>query len=163
HAVRLELLAVDVVELVAVAVPLVDHVGAVGPLAQAVGQQVRRVEPQPHGAAHLRDRVLVVEQADDRVLAVALDLGGVGLRQADRVAGDLDDGALKPQADAEEGDLPFAGEADGLDLAADAAVAEAARHQHPVHAAQDALGALALDVLRLDAPDHYAGGQGDTG
>ena len=74
----------------------------------------------------------------------------VGVLQADDVAGELDHGALQAQADAEEGNLLLAGKADGLDLAADAAIVEAARHQHAIDAAQHALGPLALDLLRLD-------------
>ena len=42
------------------------------------------------------------------------------------------DGALHAQADAEERDPVLAGEADRLDLAVDAALAEAAGHQHAV-------------------------------
>src|SRR5262249_60246328 len=106
------------------------------------------------------DGVLLLEQAHHRVPAVAVDLGGVGVLQPDDVPPELDHGALQAQADAEERDGPLAGEADGLDLAGDAAVAEAARHQHAIDAAQDALGALALDLLRLDLADDHPGVQG---
>src|SRR5436190_452477 len=75
------------------------------------------------------------------------------LHQLDDVPRELDHRALESQADAEEGDALLPGEADGLDLAGDAAVAEAARHQDTVDAAQGALGPLALDLLRLDAAD----------
>ena len=51
------------------------------------------------------------------------------------------------------GMLPLAGEADRLDLAGDAAIAEPARDQDAVDAAQHALGPLALDFLRLDPAD----------
>ena len=95
--------------------------------------------------------------------AVAVDLRRVGVLQADDVAGELDDGALQAQTDAEERNLLLAGEADRLDLAADAAIAEAARHENAIDAAQHALGPLALDLLRLDPAHHDARGQGDAG
>ena len=79
------------------------------------------------------------------------------------VAGKLDDGALQAEADAEERDPALAGEADGLDLARDAAVAEAARHQDAVDAAQHALGPLALDFLGLDLADQYPTARGNAG
>ena len=89
--------------------------------------------------------------------AIAVHLRAVGVRQADHVAGELDDRALQAEADAEERHLPFAGKADGLDLAVDAAVAEAAGHQDAVAAAQHALGPFALDFLGFQLADHDPG------
>ena len=80
--------------------------------------------------------VLLVEQHDDRVRRVAVELGGVGVGQAHDVAGELDHRALQAQADAEERHLVLAGEADRLDLAVDAALVEAAGHEHAVDPAQ---------------------------
>ncbi len=75
----------------------------------------------------------------------------MGLLQPDHVAGELDHGALHAQADAEEGNAALAGEADGVDLALDAALAEAAGHEHAVDAGQQPLGPFALDRLAVDA------------
>src|SRR5262249_17731913 len=125
--------------------------------------EVARVRPQPHRAAQVRHLILLVEQADHRVPAVALDLRRVGVLQLDDVPRELDHRTLESEADAEEGDGLLPGEADGLDLAGDAAVAEAARHQDAVDAAQAALGPLALDLLRLDAADDDPAVQRDAG
>ena len=59
--------------------------------------------------------------------AVGLELGAVGLRHAADVAGELDDGDLEAEADAEERQFVLPGPADRLDHALDAALAEAAR------------------------------------
>ena len=83
--------------------------------------------------------------------------------QADDVAGELDHRALHPQADAEERNLPLAGKADRLDLAFDAALAEAAGHQHAVVAGQQPLGPFALDLLALDPLDADLRPVGDAG
>ena len=73
--------------------------------------------------------------------------------QADDVAGELDRRALHAQADAEERNLALAGEADRLDLAFDAALAEAAGHEDAVVAGEQPLGPFALDLFALDAAD----------
>src|SRR5207237_1187148 len=77
--------------------------------------------------------------ADNGVPTVAIDLGRIGVFEFDDVAGELDDGTLQAEADAEEGDVPLAGETDRFDLARDAAVAKAAGNREAVHAAQGAL------------------------
>src|SRR5262249_48364735 len=87
---------------------------------------------------------------------ITLDFGRIGVLQPQDVAGELDHGALQAQADAEEGHAALAGVADRLDLAGDAAVAEAAWHQHAVHPRQHTVRALALDVLRLNLAHQHA-------
>src|SRR5262249_44652487 len=144
QAVDGELLAVLIVQLVAVPVPLVDQDVAVGLVGQAALDQLARVRPQAHGAAFFGDGVLLVEHAHHRMRTIAVEFGAIGVAQADDVAGELDDRALQAQADAEEGDAAFAGVADGVDLAAGTAVVEAARHQDAVHAAEHALRPFAL-------------------
>ena len=72
------------------------------------------------------------------------------------MAGELDDGDLHAQTDAQEGDLLFSGVADGHDLALDAAPAEAARHQHAIHISDHLLARAALQSLGIHAHDLYA-------
>ena len=63
---------------------------------------------------------------------VLVELGRVGVRPGEDVAGVLDDGALHAEADAEEWYLVLARVPDRRDLALDAARAEPARHQNAV-------------------------------
>ncbi len=163
HAVRLELLPVLVVELVTVPVPLLNLRDAVSRQRPAALRQLARVRSQTHRTAHVRNGVLLVEQADDGVGEVVVDLRRVGVLQADHVAGEFDHRALQAQADAEERHALLPREADGLHLARDAAVAEAARNQDAVHAAQDAIRPLALDLLRLHLAHRHPALQGDAG
>ena len=72
------------------------------------------------------------EQADDGICAGA-EFGGAGVSQVGQVAGAFDDGHLHAEADAEERDAAFAGEAYGGDLAFRAAFAEAAGDEDAVH------------------------------
>ena len=58
---------------------------------------------------------------------------------------------------------PLAGEADGLDLALDAPLAEPARHEHAVDAGQQPFGPFALDRLAVDPLDADLGPMGDAG
>jgi hypothetical protein len=49
------------------------------------------------------------DQADDRVVGVAVELGAVGAVHAGHVAGELDDRQLHAEADAEVGHLVLTG------------------------------------------------------
>ena len=149
-----QLLAVVVVELIAVAVALGDLVGAVGPVGKAVVVgDAAGIGPQAHGAALLRDAPLVGHQVDDRVGGGLRQLAGVGVGHAAHVAGKLHHGHLHPQADAQEGDLVLPGKAHGGDLALDAPVAKAAGDQHAVDPRQQLGGVLVGDSLRVHPTD----------
>ena len=114
----LELGAVVVVELVAMAMAFLHLQRAVGLVRQAAGQEDARIFAQPHRAALVGDGELLVEHGDHGMAGVAVEFGAVGVVEVEDVAGEFDNGALQAQADAEEGDLAFAGIADGVDLAA---------------------------------------------
>ena len=143
EAVLLEVPPVGVVELVAVAVPLVDQVDAVGLAGHAVGGQGARPGAEPHRAAALADRLLVGHQADDGVLGRLCRTRCCWRPRARARPGELDDGALHPQADAEVRDAACPGVADRLDLALDPPHPEPAGHEDAVDPAQDRLGAPA--------------------
>ena len=63
-----------------------------------------------------------------------VEFAGVGVLEAADVARKLDAGGLHAQADAEVGHLLFAGVADGVQHALDAALAEAAGNEDAVEA-----------------------------
>ncbi len=109
---------------------------------------VRRAEA--HRAAHVLDVLLLGQQVDDRVRRLGVELGGVGAGHAADVARELGHGALHAQADAEERDLVLAAVLDGLDLALDAALAEAAGHDDAVRRAQPLLDRRRRDLLGVD-------------
>src|SRR6478735_1361992 len=102
---RLELLAVVVVDLVAVAVPLLDTPRAVGRADDRPGGEVGGVQTQPHRAAEVAgavdDVLLLLHRRDDGLGAVGVELGGRGLLEAGDVAVVLDDHALQAQAQAQ--------------------------------------------------------------
>src|SRR5919106_5666000 len=134
--VLLEALEIVVVDLVAVSVPFLDDPLPVEPRgARPLGQE-DRIQAQPHGPALVRERALLGQQIDHEVRGVGDELRGVGSGQAAHVTGVLDHRALHAEADAEVRHAFFARVADGLDLALDAPVAEAARHQDAVHVAE---------------------------
>src|SRR5690349_8332753 len=81
----------------------------------------------------------------------------MGIVQPNYMPGELDHRALHAEADAEEGDLPLAGEADRLDLPLDSPLAEPARHQNAIVAREQPLRPFALDLLALDAADPHLG------
>ena len=71
----------------------------------------------------------------------------------DDLAGELDDRALEPEAQAEVRDPVVAGEVGGEDLALDAAVAEAARDEDPGGALEPLVEVLVGQRLRIDPAD----------
>ena len=79
-----------------------------------------------------------------------LHLARIGVGQAQCVTRELDHGALHAQTDPQEGNVVLAGEAHGLDLTLDTAVAEARGHQDTGHLAQLRSHVLAGDLLRID-------------
>ena len=142
-----------VVELVAVAVALVDAGRAVGPGGEAVLRQLAGVAAQTHGAPLVGDPHLVGHQVDDRVLAVGGELPGLGPRQAADVAGELHHRHLHPQADAQEGHLVLPGVPDGGDLPLHPPAAEASGDQDPGTARQQLPGVGVGDGLAVHPPD----------
>ncbi len=95
------------------------------------------------------------------VALVKLGAGGSG--QAADVAGELDDGDLHAEADAEEGDAVFAGILGGSDLALGAAVSEATGNEDALKAAEIEFGTSFFDALGIDADDVHLAVVGGSG
>ena len=122
----------QVVDLVTMAVALVDHRLAEDlPRPRAV-VELHRVRAEPHRPPHVGDLLLLGQQVDHREGGLRVELGRVGTVHPRHVAGELDHGRLHPEADAEIRDVVLARDARRLDLALDPAVAEAAGDEDPV-------------------------------
>lgn len=118
---------------------------------------------EPHCAAFAVDGFLAFEEADDGVASIGGEFGAVGVGESEDIAGEFDDGALHSEADAEEGDLMFAGELDGLDFAFDTAHTEAAGNENAVDAFEVHFGALAFEVFGFESFDDDLCGVGEAG
>src|SRR5215471_492856 len=103
-----ERLLVETVELVAMAVTLVDHVAAVERVRLRSGLQLARVGPQPHGAAEIVHAEQIAQLVNDVGLRFGRAFGGVGVRQTTHVPRELDRSPLESVTDAEVGDVPLA-------------------------------------------------------
>lgn len=99
--------------------------------------ELARIDAKAHGAAFFGDVFLVWHEVDDRVLGVRDEFGGVCAGHAAYISGKFNDGALHTEAEAEERDLIDARILDGVDLALDAAVAEAAGNDDAVDTLED--------------------------
>ena len=106
---------------------------------------------ETHGAAHLFNAEQFAEFVDDAVLAGGIELAGVGVFEAADVARELDAGGLHAEADAEVGDLLFAGVADGVQHALDAALAETAGDEDAVEAFELRFVAAVFGSFRFEA------------
>src|SRR5579885_3503380 len=150
-----ELLAVGIVELVAVAVALGDPLAAVEPPRPRALLEHAGIGAEPHRAALLREAALRGHEIDHGVRRARIDLGGVRARKAADVAGELDHRHLHAEADAGKRHPLLARPAHRRDLALGAARAEAHRDEDAV-GGLDALGQplvgdlLGVDVDRLD-------------
>src|SRR5262245_1628101 len=109
-----------------------------------------RIEAQSHRAALVGKPALIGQEVDHEVRRVGVELRGAGAGEPADVLRVLDHRTLHAQTDAEIRYAPLARVADRLDLAADSAIAEAARYQDAVDAGELRLGAVALDVLGVD-------------
>ncbi len=98
-------LAVFVIELIAMAMTLVNEIRLISRMGQTAGDERARPGAQSHGAATILDRVLFIQQRDHRVLRGRIEFGAVGVVQAEGAAGEFDDGGLHAQADAEIRDV----------------------------------------------------------
>ena len=120
--------------------------------------ELDRVGAQAHRPAEVGDLLLLGQQVDDRPLGLDVELGRVRAVHAGHVAGELADGDLHAEADAQVGDPALAGDPDGADLALDAAAAEAAGDEDAVGAGEALLGllvgleGLGVDPVDLDPP-----------
>ena len=100
---------VQAVELEAMAMALVDQIGAVDLPRQRSGRQLARVAAQPHRAAELVDAEQIAQLVDHLVRRGLVDLGGIGAVEAAHVARVLHGGPLEAVADAEERDAVACG------------------------------------------------------
>src|SRR5450759_1928266 len=114
---RLQALFVFAVELVAVAMALVDLARAVGFVCHAALGQAASPASQPHGAAQLVDTLEFAELEDDAVRRAGVELGGIGGFEAAHIARVFDHQGLHAEADPEVGHLALAGEPDGVEHA----------------------------------------------
>ena len=82
-----EQLAEFIIELEAMAVPLVDHRLPVGGAGAGALGQATGPGTQAHGAALVRDIALLGHQVDHRVFGESVELGAVGLVAVQQLAG----------------------------------------------------------------------------
>src|SRR4051812_12406741 len=124
------------VELVAVAVPLVDDVAAVQRVRFRSRAQLALVGAEPHRPAEIVHAEQVAQLVNHVGARLGRTLGGIGVRQAADVSRVLDRRPLEAVTDAEVGDAAVARDLGGAHHPARAAVAEAAGHQDAVGAVE---------------------------
>ena len=155
HARALKLLAEEVIELVAVTVALGDLACAVGGIRLRALAEHAGVFAETHRAALGGHADLVGQERDDRVRGEGGELRAVRVGPADGVARKLDDGDLHTEADAEIGHAVLTRVLRGEDHALDAAVAEAAGHQHARAAAENGGDILRRQRFGIDPLDRH--------
>jgi len=148
HALLQQLVAEDVVHLVAVAVALLHPIGPVDFVGARAVLDAAVVLPEAHRPPLVGDLLLLLHEVDDGVGGVLVELGGVGPVPPAHVPRKLDDGALQPQADAEEGHVVLPGVLGRQNLALHAPVPEAGRHKHPRHVSELGFYGVRRQVLR---------------
>ena len=129
----LKLLAVGVVKLVTMPVAFIDFLGAVQLGGLAAGRQFAGLCAQAHGAAHVGDVLLFVEQGDDEVGCLRIKLRRMRACQLQCVPGKFNTGDLHAEAQSEVRHIIFACVLGGQHLAFHAAFTKASRHEDAVH------------------------------
>lgn len=172
HALFLELGHIGVVHLIAVTMAF-SHDVAVDLVGERTLFDGNFLTAEAHRAAEVGRLVALLDAAravlplgdegDDGMGRVGIELGGVGSAETAHVTGELDDGHLHAEADAEERDLVFTGELDGLDHAFRATLAETSRDEDRIDVLKDLLGAFLFDLAGVDVADLDAGLRADAG
>ena len=150
HACLAELVDILVVELVAMAVTLGNHLGAINLVGLAAFLQAAGIGAEAHGATHIGDVFLLFHHIDDGVSGGRGNLDGMGIGIAKHIACELDHGALHAKADAEKRYLVFASIAHGHNLTLDATSAEAGSHENTRKALQTLVNVLLGEVFGID-------------
>src|SRR5581483_6558461 len=153
HPLLVERFLVHAVELVAVAVPLVDQRRAVHFLRERSRRQLAGVRAEAHRPAEIVDAEEIAQLVDHFCARIRVDFGGVGVGEPRDVARVLDGRPLEAVTDAEVGDLPLARDLRRLHHPARAAVAEAAGHEDAVRAVEQAIAAGLFERFGFDPLD----------
>ena len=95
-----EFLTVFVVELITMAMTLLDLSLAVSSQRMRALTQFARIGTEAHRAALVLDTLLGLHEVDDRMLRLLIEFGAMCVRHATDVAGKLDDRTLHAQAEA---------------------------------------------------------------
>src|SRR3954447_3243842 len=139
-----ELWPEGVVDLVAVAMALVDDALAIGGVGARPVLDVDGVGAEAHRAAEILDLLLLGQEVDHGVGRLRVHLRRVGAVEPDDVPCELGDGDVHAEADSEVRNVALASDAAGGDLPLPPARAESARDKH-------AVGALELPRSLFDA------------
>ena len=102
------------------------------------------------------------DQADHRIPGIGIDLGGIGVVEADDVAGKADHRRVEAVADAEVGHVVLPRELGGADHALETPGAEPARHEYGVHVLQR-VAAVALKLFGVHVAHVHLGAVLDPG
>src|SRR5262249_53982123 len=102
------------VELVAMAMALVDFARSVRSIRETVLHQLTGPASQPHSAAEIVDAFQFAQLENHAMRGARVELGGIGRLQAAHVARKLDYQCLHPEADAEVRHFPFARETNAV-------------------------------------------------
>src|SRR5271154_7336941 len=105
-------------------VALADLRLAVSCLGKAAFGETAGISAKAHGAAQLLDSLQFSQLIDDAIRRAGIEFGGIRASERANIAGKLDDHGLHPKTDAEIRDAFFAGAANGIQHAGNAALAE---------------------------------------
>ena len=142
--------------------PLAHAAGLVGPLGAGAGHQLAFIGAEPHGGALVDDLLLLLHDVDHGMRRLLVKFRAVGAAEAQDVAGKFHDGHLQAETKPVIRHAMLPGIAGRGDLAFDPPLAEAARHENAVQAAEGGQAALGLERLGIDADDVHLGIVGDA-
>ena len=159
------LFAVSGVEFVAVAVTFVNGVHAMVKLMGAGARQKGGFAgSQSHGSSHVGEALLFFLQADDRMGAVFIEFGGVGVGQSTDVAGKFDGRDLHAEADSKEGNPGLTGILGRFDFPFDAPLSESTGDEDAIYFSDDLGGGEFFEIFGInffDVDDGVVFGTGD--
>src|ERR1039458_8761372 len=145
----LQAFAQKVVDLIAVAVALVDDGLAVDVPSERAVVELDRIGAQAHRSPEVGHLLLLGQQVYHGVGGLDVELGRVGTLHARHVPSELGHGALHAETYAQVGDLLLAGDLSGGDLPLDPSGTEAAGNEDAIGAGEELLHRRAPIRVRL--------------
>ena len=150
HVVCHKLLAVCIVEFIPMPMSLTHLICAITGVGEALRIETCFLRTESHRSTFVRNRFLIIEQTNHRMRTIFIKLARMGSLQVDDVTGKFNDRTLHPQTDSEQGNTPFPGKTDCLDLTFNTPFPKTARNQNTIVCCKKPLRPFRLDLFTLN-------------
>ena len=149
HAVFNQFLAIVIVDLVTMTVTFINFTGAVELISFGIRVKNTFVSAKSQSTAQICNSVLVRHNVNEWMCRCRIQLGAVGIRISENMAGEFHNGHLHAKAETEERNIIFTGVLNSCDLTFYTTVTKAARDEDTVHITENFRYVIRADKFRI--------------